>query len=232
MRAFSNSDMLQLWERGQTLHPLDQGLLALAVARSESTLDGLADLPLGARNRALAELRSANFGSRMSGWVACSACGEKLEFELDCMELIAGAADAADSVVVDGLSYRLPTSRDLALAARERGADAAALRLVEQCLLSAGAEEISLAQVEEVGERMALADPLAEPQLQFVCALCGHAWEELLDLASFLWVELDARVRRMLVDVHTLASAYGWSEREILSFSEQRRALYLEMVRG
>ena len=232
MRAFSNSDMLQLWERGQTLHPLDQGLFALAAARPEATLDGLADLPLGTRNRALAELRTANFGSRMSGWVACPECGEKLEFELDCMELIAGAADGTESVVVDGRSYRLPTSRDLALATRERNTDAAAMRLVERCMLTAGAGEISAVNVEQVGEQMALADPLAEPQLSFACALCGHAWEELLDLASFFWVELDARVRRMLVDVHTLASAYGWSEREILSLSEQRRALYLEMVRG
>ena len=33
------------------------------------------------------------------------------------------------------------------------------------------------------------------------------------------------------MEVHTLASVYGWTEREILSLSEPRRAFYLEMVR-
>jgi hypothetical protein len=32
------------------------------------------------------------------------------------------------------------------------------------------------------------------------------------------------------MDVHALASAYGWSEREILALSDTRRRLYLEMV--
>jgi hypothetical protein len=30
--------------------------------------------------------------------------------------------------------------------------------------------------------------------------------------------------------VHTLASAYGWSESEILALSDARRRLYMEMV--
>jgi len=39
-------------------------------------------------------------------------------------------------------------------------------------------------------------------------------------------------VRRLLVEVHALASAYGWSEQEILSLSDARRRLYLEMVQA
>jgi hypothetical protein len=41
-----------------------------------------------------------------------------------------------------------------------------------------------------------------------------------------------ARARRLLIEVHSLASAYGWSETDILSMSEPRRALYLEMVQA
>ncbi|HUD55174.1 MAG TPA: hypothetical protein VMR02_08095 [Terracidiphilus sp.] len=44
--------------------------------------------------------------------------------------------------------------------------------------------------------------------------------------------QIEARARRLLYEVHTLAAAYGWSEREILSLSAPRRALYLEMVRA
>ena len=44
--------------------------------------------------------------------------------------------------------------------------------------------------------------------------------------------EIHAWAKRTLREVHTLASAYGWSEREILSMSAVRRALYLEMVQS
>jgi|SRR6187402_1952293 len=236
MRALSNSDMLQLWERGQTLHPIDQGLFALALSDPgsslESTLDAVADLSLGARNRALAELRNLNFGPRINGRVACPRCSENLEFELDCMDLISGSGDTVASVEIEGNSYRLPTSRDVALAVRQQDLDAASRTLVERCALTDSTRDISDEQIDRIGEQMAAADPLAEPRLSFQCALCNYAWDELLDLASFLWAEVDARVRRLLVEVHTLASAYGWSESQILALSAHRRALYLEIVRA
>ena len=43
---------------------------------------------------------------------------------------------------------------------------------------------------------------------------------------------MEAHARRLLLDVHQLASAYGWSEMEILSLSATRRNAYLEMVRA
>jgi hypothetical protein len=36
----------------------------------------------------------------------------------------------------------------------------------------------------------------------------------------------------VLWELHTLASAYGWSESESLALSDTRRAMYLEMVHG
>ena len=77
---------------------------------------------------------------------------------------------------------------------------------------------------------MALADPMAEIRLALNCVGCSNQWEETLDIASFLWTEIASRAKRLLREVHTIASAYGWTEGEILSLSEARRALYLEMV--
>ena len=86
--------------------------------------------------------------------------------------------------------------------------------------------------LEEIGEKMSGADPLAEIRLTFHCAKCGHQWSENLNIAAFLWTEIEARSKRLLMQVHALASAYGWTEAETLSLSEVRRAAYLEMVRG
>jgi hypothetical protein len=66
--------------------------------------------------------------------------------------------------------------------------------------------------------------------LDFKCPACGVVFEESLDLASFLWSEFEGRAKRLLLDVHLLARAYGWSEAEVLSLSPVRRAFYLEMV--
>ena len=79
---------------------------------------------------------------------------------------------------------------------------------------------------------MALADPLAETRLTLHCPKCEVDWEESLDMTSFLWAEIDACVRRLLLEIHTLASAYGWTETEILSLGENRRVRYVEMVQS
>ena len=43
MRALSNSDFLQLWERGCGMHPIDQALLALGAALPHLSRASLAD---------------------------------------------------------------------------------------------------------------------------------------------------------------------------------------------
>jgi hypothetical protein len=232
MHALSSADLLEVWERGSSLHPIDRGLLALHAALSE-TYDDLADWPLGRRNQELAELRSACFGPRMEAWTACPRCAEKLEFQLDARTLAAPCASAGTSINVNGQSFRLPTSRDVARAARETDPRIAAICVMAACRLEEGEPPAwSEQDIDEVGNQMALADPMAEIRLTLDCPACANQWDETLDLTAFLWTEIATRARRLLRDIHTLASAYGWSQREIVSLSGARRAAYLEMVQG
>jgi hypothetical protein len=237
MRALSNADVLNVWERGSGLHALDQSLLALGAALPEIPYQSLADWPLGRRNRALAALRCCTFGPRLQGWFACGHCGEKLEFEMDGRALAGDedpeAVSTHEPIVVRGHSFRIPTTRDLAKAARETNARLAALRLMESCRIDAGETPAwSEEDLEEVGQSMALADPMAEIRLTLHCPSCGHEGNETLDIATFLWAEIESRAKRLLLEIHYLASAYGWTEKEILALSDSRRALYLEMVQG
>jgi hypothetical protein len=230
MRNLTQADFLELWETGRSPHPLDQGVLAVAAAFPE-VKESVADWPLGRRNRALAELRCAVFGGSLRGWTACQTCGEKLEFELDGRAL-AETAGETDCIDVGGERYRLPTSRDLAAVVKETDATVAARRLLQQCSLDATKGVWSEEEMEAVGELMAASDPLSEILLSFDCPGCGAAFEESLDLPTFLWAEMEARAKRLLSEVHALASAYGWSEREILGLSVARREFYLGMVRA
>jgi hypothetical protein len=231
MRTLSNLELLELWERGCTLHPIDRALHALALALPDQPYDALADWPLGRRNTALAELRSACFGPKLEGWVACPECSERLEFKMDANAF--NAALPPPQITVRGRSFRLPTSRDLARIAAESDPLDAAIQLAEQCCLtSPEAAHWSDHDLDEIGIQLAEADPMAETRISFECSECGHRWDQPLDIAAWLWTEIEARGRKLLFEVHTLASAYGWFESEILSLSEVRRGLYLQMVRA
>jgi hypothetical protein len=236
MRALDNADFLNLWERGARLHPLDRGLLALHAAFPETPGDHLADWPLGQRNGALIDLRCACFGPTLQGWLSCVRCEEKLEFSMNGPDLAKAGAQGerytSEPIVVRGHSFRLPTSRDLAKVARESDPRSAALRLMDCCRMEAGdSSDLSETDLVEVEQRMAKADPLAEIRLTLHCPACNHEWEETLDIANFLWTEIEGRAKRLLLEIHALATAYGWTEKEILSLSDHRRALYLEVVR-
>jgi hypothetical protein len=211
MRMLTQSDLLPLWEAGRSLHPLDQGILALTAAFPEAGMP-VADWPLGRRNAALAQLRAALFAGPLRGWTACPGCAERLEFDLDA-----------------GL---LPTTRDLAAVARLDPAQDPARALLDRCCLDvpSPARAWQEQDLEAIGELMSAADPLSDVSLSFRCPACDLLFEESLDLPAHLWMEIEARVRRLLTEVHRLALAYGWSEREILALSPARRAVYLGMV--
>jgi hypothetical protein len=252
MHTLSQAGLLNLWETGRSLHPLDRGLLAVEATATELATT-VADWPLGRRNRALAELHTTVFGRRLRGWTECRACRERLEFDVDAMALAdhRGETQSEPYVTYRERRYRLPTSRDLAAMAVESSseslsqsvADLAARRLVERCCLArqpearqcevSGSElELSEADIDAIGEQMAAADPLAEILLHFDCPACNASFEENLDLTSFLWAEIERKALRVLRDVHILAAAYGWSESGILALPPARRAAYIEMVQA
>lgn len=217
------------------MHPLDQGLLALHAALPEVMPEAIAGWTLGRRNRALLELHCACFGSSLRAWAACLNCGEKMEFEVEARSLLGTFPEDAQpqsAVLVNGHTFRLPTSRNLVQAAQAGDAAQGALRLLQVCHVGEPGGNWTDEELEEVGEQFAKADPIAEPRLALACPACGEAQEQVFDPVTFLWSELQAIARKLFLEVHTLASAYGWSEREILGLSDLRRSLYLQMVRA
>lgn len=109
--------------------------------------------------------------------------------------------------------------------------------LLECCVLTANFEGQAAAVTDlpsrvrtAISERMAEADPQAEIELAFECCDCAEPWTEIFDIAAYLWDEVNAWAMRTFHEVHCLASAYGWSEREVLAVSPRRRSLYLERI--
>jgi len=81
-----------------------------------------------------------------------------------------------------------------------------------------------------LSDAMEEADPLADVGFDLGCPDCGHRWSVGFDILAYFWDEIEIEAQRLLGEVHLLASAYGWSEKVILSLSPRRRRTYLEMV--
>ncbi|MFI0821161.1 hypothetical protein ACH4TX_38425 [Streptomyces sp. NPDC021098] len=238
------AELLALWEAGLAHHGPGRTLLLHRAARPESGTDALRAVPVGEREADLLALRRALFGERMQTRVECGACGEAMEFDLDAHDLAArpeSPLGGSPLVVEEGewvVEFRLPTVADVEAAAA--AGPEAPHHLLARCTLSAvragqpvPADRLPSALPEPVRRRLAdaaeAADPAADVTLNVSCPECGEATRADLDIASYLWTELDSWARDLLLDVHLLATAYGWSEPEILALSPLRRRYYLEL---
>jgi hypothetical protein len=242
MREPSAPELLRIWERGRTLAPVQRALELLAAACPETPPEALAGLSIGQRDARLLRLRERLFGPRVIGLVTCSRCGGNVELTFDIHDFLTESAkepEAEVSLSLEGyeLRFRLPNSEDLSAAVEKQNLTGARESILQRCLLSvrhdggsAAYDQLPPAVLEAISERLANSDPLADIQLAVSCPGCAHRWRSGFDIVSFLWTEIDAWAKRVLYEVHTLARAYGWCEREILGLSAFRRQLYLQMV--
>lgn len=239
MELVGEAALLAAWEAGLAAGRTGRALLLHAVARPGAGTEELLAVPLGRRDAELFGLRAELFGERLDVRVSCPSCAEEMEFVFDSGQVVgaAGPADGPLRVELDGwqVGFRLPTPGDLA-AAERAPADQARAVVLERCVLTAehGGEPVAARQLPEpvqrrVAEAAAAADPYADVRLHLGCPECGEQALAELDIASYLWEELDDWARATLLHVHLLATAYGWSEAEILALSPLRRRYYLEL---
>jgi hypothetical protein len=243
MTVPSGLELLDTWEAGMAASDADRALLLHALARPSLDTSRLLSTPVGARDADLLTLRAALFGELAQVRLRCLGCPEELEFALDIRQLLTrdGPAEDADEPVEVALGewtvrFRLPTPADLLAVGQSAPAEARSL-LMERCVVTvtrdaqpATAADLPSGVQERLAEAVAQADPDADLQLDAPCPACGHHTSAVVDAASFLWAELDAWARGTLVEVHLLASTYGWTEPEVLSLSPRRRRHYLELA--
>lgn len=245
MHALSASQLLDVWEQGLAQQSAQRALTLLSAASPQTPPDMLAERSIGHRDADLLTLREWTFGSKLASVTTCPACRERLELSFNVADIrVSPESEAAGvlslSVADYDLRFRLPNSRDLAaFADRDCGDDAETTshRLLERCLLDAqqGGKQMSVDElpadvIDAIVERMAGADPQADVQLALNCPVCEHQWKATFDILTYFWSEIEAWVQRTLREVHSLASAYGWREADILAMSAWRRRFYLQTV--
>ncbi|HEV7858539.1 MAG TPA: hypothetical protein VGO91_07905 [Pyrinomonadaceae bacterium] len=244
MYALSASELLEAWERGLGQQPIERALTLLAAACPDTPTDALARLSIGQRDAHLLSIREWLFGPTLVSLVNCPNCGDRLELNFNVADIrvpLEGQPPASMSLSVAGyeVQFRHPNSLDLSAVTRGQDVLNGRRLLLERCLLHVALDEeaktideLPSEVIESVVEQMAQADPQADVQLALSCPQCKHQWRAAFDILSFFWSELNVWATRILREVHTLASAYGWCEADILAMSPWRRQMYLEMVSG
>jgi hypothetical protein len=235
---------------GRDQHPLDRALTILMGAERNFNRDQLAGLPVIQRDELLLRLREQTFGSVIDSFVQCPQCSESLEFSLSVDNIRtaikseksdngANTSDEPLEVVSEDIKicFRLPDSRDIAAAVECEDLQAACHLIVRRCIRevhTAGdpmdIDKLPDHALDAAAAQIASHQQQAEVLLEFQCPACKHNQQMIFDVASFLWSEIAVEAKRLLEEVHILASAYGWREADILSLSPLRRQYYLEAV--
>ncbi|HWT11147.1 MAG TPA: hypothetical protein VN231_00165 [Allosphingosinicella sp.] len=206
-------------------------------------------LSAGDRERLLLGCAAATLGDQAELVAQCphEGCGELIELSQSLREAMRPPAGPPrpiehELLVRDGeglrkLRFRLPNGADQEAAARQARSDpaAAAAMLLERCLVStdgdAGAAlddpEIAAALDEAMGEL----DSAAEASAEGSCPACGGPIKVLLDGMTLLSSGM-ASNDRLTREIHILASAYHWSETEILALPLARRRRYLDLLQA
>jgi hypothetical protein len=233
MHPLSSVTMLDVWERTRTQTPSRRALALLSAASPECTPEELAALPVGERDARLLTLREWAFGIQMRGLANCPRCSEAVELSLPADQMREMNPSQPEFMVCFGgeqFYARVPSTQDLLAVEETPDAEIARDALLERCLVGRTLAELPPGAADAIVQQMAQCDPRANIELALECPACHHEWLALFNLVSFFWKEIEAWSRRTLAEVHALASAYGWTETEILALSPWRRQFYLEMA--
>lgn len=235
--------LVELWEQGCDLGPIDQAIRMICAADPSLSDRQVRSLPLAQRDRKLLDIRSRFFGDLCTCTDCCPHCTVVREFEFAIHDLLEHTKDqekAEISVRADDyqVTVKAPTSLDIEQVLNSPKPDETRTSaLLNRCIASATREGAAVAVdqlpeslIEPLVKAMAEAQELADIRFGLTCGECGTGWSAPFDITRFLWNEIDYLARRLLHEVHRLASVYGWTDRDILLIPPRRRAFYLNCI--
>jgi hypothetical protein len=230
--ALNGERILKAWERGLSISEPWRPLALLEAALPSADFSALANLPLAERNARLLELRSISFGRTIEAFATCPLCEAPLEFALDADDLRADEPAVSEDHWTElemEMHMRAANTADLA-AVRTSVSDDAACALLLARTMGTTPAELDAKDHPDWVARFERLNANAEQRCVLTCDACAGRAEIDFDIAGFLWREVATAARRLLAEIHRLASAYGWSENSILAMSPARRCAYLEML--
>ena len=236
----SPATLVAAWERAAELPPAERGRALLGLDPSGGEVDCWT---LGGRDAALARIFADLYGEFVEATLSCCACGALLEFQTTIAALfgtaVADPEPAAFALHTGAYELLLRPIRLADVVGLPPSAERARDRILRRCVLearragrAADVGSFSTDVCAAISEALCGADPSSEILVTLACAGCGVENRIPFDIGTFLWEAIERSAAQLLLDVHVLAGAYGWSERDILALAPQRRRRYLELIAG
>jgi hypothetical protein len=201
----------------------------------------LGTLDMGNRDRLLAALFRACFGDRIDGINFCANCSSEYEFSFSLNALTEHLAERqapSDLIHADGpdderfyrmegMRFRLPTVADVD-AVRALPPGEAMPELLHRCI------DAATGPADENAIQLAMDQlaPSLDLDIDTNCPNCAQPGTITFSLEAFLLQALAQERRFLTLEIHWLATAYGWSLTDILSLNrDDRRALVRQVER-
>ncbi|WP_425097908.1 hypothetical protein [Tropicibacter sp. S64] len=189
-----------------------------------------ARLAVADRDRLMASLHLAEFGSRIAGDRTCEACAARFSFDFDLGDLL-GALAPSQAVerlqdgwlLAEGVRFRLPTGEDerIGAASGAKAGEVIALRCLPE------GEVTHLGKVSQIAEAVA---PLVDLTLKTTCPECGADHAMAFNAEAYFLGSLRARRARLMADIHRIASTYGWSYDSIVDLPQAHRQGFVDQI--
>lgn len=196
--------------------------------------------PCSARIVTLVRLAAASDGvDTLAARLRCPlpGCGTDFEIALPVGAIeLPSSGDRVDVSLPDGrvAVIRQPTGDDQRrwLQNHYLSPADAVTTIVQSLIVSGDVEPADGPSLAAIGAALAELDPLVDFTVSCVCPSCDTPTDIAVDLEGLALARLAAVRRTLLADVHALASAYGWTESEVLAVPPERRLRYRELIAG
>jgi hypothetical protein len=196
------------------------------------------------RTQALLTIAIRTSGSDLELGVTCPnlACGELLELPIRLTDFEQdNVPDNIQCRTDDGvmLTLRLPNGDDqrrwfrLGLAEDADWAVMATdlITAVDGQPLEAGNSDVA-DWLKHIEQALQASDPLTDLSIETSCPHCDRHFSVDVDLEKELLMLLEQRQPQLLNEIHSIASAYHWSEEQIMNLRPARRQQYLARIDG
>ena len=205
-------------------------LLGAALQTPSGGAEAARALSVGDRQWLLAQL-AVHLG-QAHVWITgtCAACEAAFDAPLDLAALpVKPAGEGYPERTVEApenlIRVRAPTGADQEAIAGLPEAEAVAV-LLARCVDGANTRTLSPDTLERIDAALAEISPEAAAEVETTCPSCGAACRAGFDLADVVFAHLGDPFE----DVHVIASAYHWSEGDILALPAARRRRYLHLI--
>ena len=184
------------------------------------------------RDRLLARLYIAMYGSKIESTVSCKECGEKYDLDFSLDKLLKHyqpsttlQPEAGNYEIETGICFQLPNGEDELSINGFKGVEAER-QLFERCLLEGNLETDN----EKVQKKMEELAPVLCLDMQTICPECDRSQDVHFDMQSFFLAKLKQGRQGLLREIHNIASQYHWSHQEILDLPRDLRKQYAALI--